>query len=262
MPAYSPELAASYAELWSTAQLIPDRVHLIDQVADRIMALDAWSEYQTVERAIGVPAHVVGIIHQREASGNFRCHLHNGDPLSERTVHVPEGRPPPPAQPPFSWVQSATDALTMPGQKLDKWTDWSAAGIAFILERYNGWGYRKHGINSPYLWGFTTAYDRGLFVADGQWDADAVNGNPGGMAILRVLVDSQSIVLPGATKPTPIAPAVDAPELAATVANFEAAAAALQTRLKATGYYAGAIDSIWGERSQAALVAWKEKHSG
>ena len=61
-----------------------------------------------------MPWYVVGLIHTMESSGNFAAHLHNGDPLSARTTHVPAGRPKAGA-PPFTWEESATDALTMQG---------------------------------------------------------------------------------------------------------------------------------------------------
>ena len=44
----------------------------------------------------------------------FDQHLHNGDPLSGRTTHVPPGRPRP-ASPPFTWEQSAHDAIIRSG---------------------------------------------------------------------------------------------------------------------------------------------------
>jgi lysozyme family protein len=40
-----------------------------------------------------VPWYLVGIIHYRECSLYFSRHLHNGEPLTERTRRVPAGRP-------------------------------------------------------------------------------------------------------------------------------------------------------------------------
>jgi len=39
---------------------------------------------------------------------SFKLHLHNGDPLTARTVNVPKGRPKT-GQPPFAWGISAKD---------------------------------------------------------------------------------------------------------------------------------------------------------
>jgi lysozyme family protein len=73
---------------------------------------------------------VVAVIHQMECSGDFTKHLHNGDTLKARTVQVPTGRPLT-GKPPFTWEQSATDALTMLG--INKWQDWTIAGICNLL---------------------------------------------------------------------------------------------------------------------------------
>jgi lysozyme family protein len=43
---------------------------------------------------VGIPWYVVAVIHNMEAGQNLRTHLHNGDSLTARTVHVPAGRPP------------------------------------------------------------------------------------------------------------------------------------------------------------------------
>jgi lysozyme family protein len=237
-----------YLSLWSTASVRPEHVAEVDAVVDRICSAPTnLAQYVAVQHATGIPAYVVGIIHVREASQNFRCHLHNGDPLDARTVHVPAGRPLPPEEPPFAWEESAIDALTMPGQDLQNWHDWSPAGIAYILERYNGFGYRNHGVNSPYLWGFTTAYTSGLYVADGQWDAAAVNGNPGGMAMLRRMVDRKLITLPQqpdsaapAPMQQPVAPVTlgAVPDLHVVVDQVRS----LQSYWQALGIYDGRLD--------------------
>src|SRR5690242_19094614 len=114
---YDAAMKRDYETLFAQAAIYTDHLPEIDIVVDHIAAPRAWARYQKVQAATGVPAHVIGIIHQREASGRFDWHLHNGDPLSARTYHEPPGRPPT-GGPPFTWEVSATDALTMPGQEL------------------------------------------------------------------------------------------------------------------------------------------------
>lgn len=95
--------------------------------------------YKSVEDATGVPAWLVGILHHMECGGDFKRHLHNGDPLHSKTINVPKGRPNLPA--PWTWEQSAVDALTMPGAF--KW-DFTTLGRALdCIERYNGTGYQR-----------------------------------------------------------------------------------------------------------------------
>ena len=56
------------------------------------------SDHAAAERARVTAAADAAInrIHDLEASRNFNAHLHNGDPLTHRTVHVPtpHGRTP------------------------------------------------------------------------------------------------------------------------------------------------------------------------
>ena len=75
--------------------------------------------------------------HGLESAFSFRTHLHKGDPLTARTVHYAPGRPAS-GQPPFTWLESALDALTMQG--LGGLGDWSIGQALDGLERYNGLG--------------------------------------------------------------------------------------------------------------------------
>ena len=135
-----------------------------------------------------MPWQVIGVIHTMESSGDFSKHLHNGDPLTQRTVRVPRGRPTK-SDPPFNWIDSAADALEYDG--LDKAVaDYATVGgILYWLESYNGFGYRDRGINSPYLWACTQHYDRGLYVSDGVFDANRRSDACGSGAMLQRMVE-------------------------------------------------------------------------
>jgi len=117
---------------------------------------------------------------------NFECHLHNGDPLTGRTVRVPVGRPIL-GSPPFSWEDSAEDALQL--RKVDQWKDWTIEGMLYQIEGYNGWGYRMHHpeVLSPYLWGFSNHYIKGKYVSDGSWDENAVSKQCGAVVLVKSL---------------------------------------------------------------------------
>jgi lysozyme family protein len=178
-------LAPKYESLWASCVLLPSRKSAADLSASRIVANKA--RYVEVEKATTVPWFVVGLIHAMEGGLNFNTHLHNGDPLSRRTTHVPKGRPKD-GNPPFTWEESAIDALTMDG--LDKVGDWTPTRLCYELERYNGTGYlRFHpSVNTPYLWSGTNQYQRGKYVADGKWDATAISGQSGAVAILKCIM--------------------------------------------------------------------------
>lgn len=134
----------------------------------------------------GLKWWLVGLIHEMECSQNFRCHLHNGDPLTARTVHVPAGRPAF-GEPPFTFEESAIDALKMQGA--DRITDWSIGNVLYFLEGYNGYGYdRFHHINSPYLWSGSNHYVSGKYVSDGKYDANVVSQQIGIALLMKKLL--------------------------------------------------------------------------
>jgi lysozyme family protein len=186
MPSLTGALRAEYQQLFDSCQIRPERQAEVNTLADR--ALDRRPRYEAVAQSLGLPWYVVAVIHQMEASARFDAHLHNGDPLGARTVHVPAGRPSSGA-PPFSWEISATDALRL--ARYDQWHDWSVPGILFKWESYNGWGYRNAHpeVKSPYLWSYTSHYLRGKYVADGTFSASAVSKQAGAAALLRRLAE-------------------------------------------------------------------------
>jgi lysozyme family protein len=132
----------------------------------------------------GMPWWVPGILHSLECGLSFHQHLHNGDPLSARTVQVPKGRPKS-GTPPFTWEESARDALVCDG--LDQISDWSPGAALVAFENYNGTGYRRRGVPSPYLWSFTDQYRCGKYTADGRYDPLAVSRQCGCAALLKNL---------------------------------------------------------------------------
>jgi lysozyme family protein len=174
-----------YELLYESCLTRPNRKATVNSLAKKIRANRA--RYQKVGRAVGVPWYLVGIIHSLEAGCDFTRHLHNGDPLTARTVHVPAGRPPT-GKPPFTWERSAIDALRIRG--LSAWKDWSVPGTLYQLEAYNGFGYRDHHptVPSPYLWSFSNHYTRGKYVADGRFSPTAVSQQVGAALLLKQLV--------------------------------------------------------------------------
>nr|MCU0729260.1 hypothetical protein [Sphingopyxis sp.] len=95
--------------------------------------------------------------------------------------------------PPSDWESSAIDALRLmnfAGQQ-----DWSLARTLYRLEAYNGFGYRSRGVPTPYLWSYSTHYERGKFVADGRWNPQAQSQQCGAALMLRLLVDAGDVVI-------------------------------------------------------------------
>lgn len=185
-------LRDEYAAWFNICEASPDKKANVDFYVGKLEK--GRPTYEKVEKATGVPWFFTGILHGMEGGFNFTTHLHNGDPLTARTVHVPAGRPAA-GMPPFAWHDSAIDALHLQG--LDDETDWSLPRMLFRLEKYNGMGYRKRGVPTPYLWSHSQLYTKGKFTADGHFDPEAVSKQTGAAVQLKELVHRRIISLPG-----------------------------------------------------------------
>ena len=196
-----PELKDEYSNLWASMAIRRDKLAEIDSIVQRIVGHK--ETYRRVERLTRVPWFVIAIIHNLEAGGDFSRHLHNGDPLTDRTVHVPAGRPRF-GNPPFTWEESAADALEYDG--LTRVTDWRTEHLAYLFENFNGWGYRMYHphVKSPYLWSYSNHYTSGKYVGDGQWSEKAVSRQCGAMVLLKRLQEAGEIRLDLATPDVPV----------------------------------------------------------
>ena len=181
---YTRALAEEYVSLYSTCVAEPSRFDAIDALVDRLLA--HRERYEAVAGKVGAPWYFVAAIHNMESGQDFTRHLHNGDPLTDRTRHVPAGRPKK-GTPPFSWEESAEDALRM--RRVDKVGDWSLPRLLYELEGYNGWGYRLYHphVLSPYLWSWSNHYTSGKYVADGRWSDTAKSRQCGAAVLLHRL---------------------------------------------------------------------------
>jgi lysozyme family protein len=175
-----------YLKLFDTCTVKAGNKAEVDWYMSKLTNPKYRQRYETVANAVCVPWYFIGIVHALEASLNFEGHLHNGDPLSERTVQVPANRPKV-WGPPSDWEASAKDALEYEG--FTNQLDWSLANTLFRYEAYNGFRSREqHDINTPYLWSFSNHYDGGKFVADNVWSDSAVSKQCGAGVLLRELV--------------------------------------------------------------------------
>jgi len=182
-----------YTDLYNKAKIRLQYEDELSTVKKRITEGRARYEGVAATLANGIPWWFIGITHFMEAGlfypKHFNFHLHCGDPLTARTVHVPAGRPK--ADPiagkgkPYTWEESALDALTYMGY--NKVKDWSIENCLVLFEKFNGMGYKKRGVPNPYLWSYTTEYSKGKYVLDGKYDPNKVSKQPGTAAIMKVL---------------------------------------------------------------------------
>lgn len=176
------KLKTGYLKLWHKAQVHTNRQAELDYTIEHLI-VSRKKRYQAVESVLRIPWYVVAVLHYREADCDFNRHLHNGDPLSERTVHVPAGRPTA-GNPPFSWEESATDALHYEG--LDEVKNWCLSSILWNCEKFGGFGHFPYDINSSYLWSGTNQYKSGK-----------VDEQLGVAALLKWLEHKKLIILQG-----------------------------------------------------------------
>jgi lysozyme family protein len=234
--AIPPKEPAEYVACFAALVFRPTWRDKADAAVNKIAREDAAARYRRVEEKTGVPWWFVGVLHMMETSQRFNAHLHNGDPLSAETVRVPARRPVN-WQPGMPWELSAADALMNGDHRLHEVEDWSLGNALRLMERYNGLGYRKRKRMSPYIWSGSTFFDKGKFVADGQFDPDATSDQVGGALLIRRLADKGfvSISSGSAISPKPASVLGSADLAAMDFSVFKHAAAEVEFPLAANG---------------------------
>lgn len=191
---------AGYRNMWNAAQITDTRHGEVIKVAKGIIA--DRERYEEAARKIGHEEvwPLIGAIHHRESSRSFATHLHNGDSLKGYTYRVPAKRPQVGHGPPFTWEESAEDALRLQGW--DKVAEWPIERILYEAERYNGWGYLGR-INSPYVWAATSKQQRGKYVGDGVYSQSTWDTQLGVAAILKGIDEIDPSILGIPVSPPP-----------------------------------------------------------
>ena len=178
------KLRAEYQELFDSARIIK----FLNEVEKKKLKIRSQQlEYSRISVETNVPWTVIACIHSLEASLDLTKHLHCGDPLTARTVNEPKGCPKT-GNPPFTFFESAVDALRRKQSLIDKFkATWTIPEQLFFMEAFNGFGYRLNHptVKSPYLWSGTNIYKSGKYVSDGKWDGVAVSKQVGAVAILK-----------------------------------------------------------------------------
>lgn len=201
------KLAPIYRKRWDGAKVVPSKIASADNFVRLIFKNRA--KYERVEDATGVPWYFIAVTHMRESSCDFRGVLHNGEHIigtGRKTRLVPAGRGP------FqTWEQAAIDALQL--HSLHKIKDWSLERLLYECERFNGFGYLRKGVVSPYVWAGTTLYKSGKYIRDGVYDPSHIDTQLGCAIVLKrleangVTVDNDPA--PSAPEPVPPPPDVE-----------------------------------------------------
>ncbi|MBX7157223.1 MAG: hypothetical protein K1X66_02385 [Verrucomicrobiae bacterium] len=144
------------------------------------------SRYEAVAEKANMPPELIAALHWRESNGNFGTYLHQGDPLGRPAVHIPNNIPI------FNeWEPAAVHALNLKQALRDKFGIERGTKdldkLAAFAEYYNGLGYRKKGLPSPYVLSGTNLYQKGKYVADGKFDPNAVDKQLGVLLMIKAL---------------------------------------------------------------------------
>lgn len=214
--------------------------------------------YAVVANETKVPIIVLAVLHNRESNARFDTYLGNGQSLGRVTTITPKGRGP--WTGPRAWEDGAVDALHLTG--LDKVADlpdgWSIERALYQEELWNGFGYRSHGVNTPYLWAGTNQYGPpgaapGKFVADGKWDGRYIDRQLGTAGLMRAMAAlAPDLALPGmAVQPVASRPKVVS-AAPAGVGGIVHDAAWVQRALVKLGADL-AVDGSYGKWTEAAV---------
>ena len=167
-----------YARQWDAMVIKAARLAEFDNLAK--FAIDHKPRYLAIAAKTGVTWPHIAVLHRRESDADFTTYLGNGDPLSRPTRHVPKGRGP------FSNFEAgAIDALHLDG--LDAVQDWRLEKILYYCEIFNGTGYDRRGLPSPYLWGGSNQQRFGKYTSDGIWNGRVMDTQPGCAPLLLMI---------------------------------------------------------------------------
>ncbi len=182
-----------YREKYRTMEVLPEWQGRVDR------AVALVKRYQADYEGFGtLPWYVIGLIHLMESNCNFARQIWNGERWDQVTTLVPKGR-----GPWVNWRASTEEALFEWGCQRVAGTGPAAALLEAYrqgirqgapelvlagLERWNGMGYAKRGVNSPYLWsGSNHGVGVGKYTADGKYDPLAVSGQVGAAVVMKGL---------------------------------------------------------------------------
>jgi len=123
-------LSDEYVKLFNKCEIDSDKIDELNIIVKKII------EYRkTYEKVKIIPWWLVGILHYERLSFDFTKHLHNGDSLLNRTVNSPKNRPEK-GKPPYSWFDSAKDAISLKIKFIPKDRKWTISDVLYFLESY------------------------------------------------------------------------------------------------------------------------------
>jgi len=241
------KLKPEYTALLAAMVVRPDHVHLVDEVAKKLLASKA--RYLEVTAVDGVPAIYIGPSFEREADNDFTKNPAQGWPLHSRSQIIPHNGPFP------DWKSAAIAAYNLNGLDKVGAGNWTWELICYYGELFNGFGYRDyHHMHSPYLWGGTNIQTVGKYTSDGKFDASHMDTQLGIIPLARRMVElDPSLVL----TEEPFVPAPPIPSGIAAEPGFDTKD--VQTALNTLGFLPPlVVDGSYGAKTR--LMVQKFQH--
>jgi lysozyme family protein len=177
----------SNLEYWNECSVLESCKRAVDSCIKTIEK--NYHIYQEIEKICKLPAWAIAGIHFREASFDFKAGLCNGEPWNKKTTLVPKN-----VGPFKSWSEAAIYALQT--SHLEKYNFTKIEQILDFCEAFNGLGYKKRGMPSPYIFGATNVQTPGRYVADHVFDPKSISKRPGVAAIALHFVPRTTILVP------------------------------------------------------------------
>ncbi len=146
----------------------------IDLAIKKILANRA--NFEKAVEGTFIPWWWVACVMYRENGVDMSRQLLNGQRWDRITTLVPKG-----LGPWGSWIDSAKFALAK--YRGEGMHHWDIATAIVEWEKWNGLGYKRRGLNSPYVYSGTSRQNPGLYVADGKFDPRKMDPRPGCLAI-------------------------------------------------------------------------------
>lgn len=222
-------------------------------VAGKLLVFVKQGRYAEVSAQLGIPQIFIATSFERESSSNFNDSPAQGDPWRNRSVNVPRGRGP------FaSWKDAALDAYRLDG--LDKVGEsyWTWPRFCYEGELFNGFGYRGHGVYSPYDWAGSTVYVRSKYTGDGVFDPNAIDHQLGIVPVARLMADEMpELDLLGWPTQRGTPPAL--PQFPPLGVGGGTDTAWLQTTLNTLLHSGLTVDGSYGRRTRSAVVEFQNK---
>jgi lysozyme family protein len=188
------QLQSEYEADVALMRPLSSRVFGIDATARRLTDPGSLARLASVSAETGIPSVVMACIGERECVFDFTKNWGQGDSLTKPSTHVPKGRPPlgPPPNDhfPVTWEYAAVDAFTVCDQlNVISVPAWTLPYACWKWEGYNGFGYRAHGVRSPYVVGGTNLQQPGKYTADGVWDPNVMDSQLGCLPVAMRMME-------------------------------------------------------------------------